>query len=276
MNVLLQRSWHITGRLEDKELICDATYCGTDRELVARLTVETQSLQVLKASWEVYRAPGLDIPQLMEVSALEGLEAYLGCGGKFREALSFLNNPLAVGLFSEAVRGVIQSSTFLYKDRGFQTSGEYENNWTDKFAGSCRYYSNLDRVSKDWYEHIGYDERSGNLFNRTKTQIFSRDNDCYVLTGHLIDSFHGVAVELLVNEDGLLKEGTRGIILRAPDKVCKEASCYLGDLVGNDLASLSKKDIASLLGNGQGCMHLIDLVTDGAETYRLFLNEMEN
>ncbi len=273
MDILLQRNWHISGRLEENELISEATYCGTDRELTARLAVETKSLHVLQAFWEVYRSPGLAVPQIKEIFNLKGLEAYLGCGNELRQALSFLNNPFAVGLFSEAVKGVIQSATFLYKDRGFLSSEEFEKDWTDKFKGSCRYYSNLERVSQDWYEHIGYDERWGNLFNRTKTQILSRDKDCYILTGHLIDSFHGIAAELFLNENGLVQK-SRGMILRAPDKVCKEAPVYMTNISGHNLLSLSKKDIASLLGGGQGCIHLIDLVTDGAETFRLSLQKI--
>ena len=124
-------------------------------------------------------------------------------------------------------------------------------------------------MSRSWYEYLGYDKRYGNLFNRTKTQILIKNNISYILTGFLNDSFHGLAVELALSENGVV-EKAGGKILRAPDSVCKEAAAYLQDFLGKKLTSLSKKEIVSLLGNSQGCIHLIDLVIDGAETFRLF------
>lgn len=272
MNLFLQRNWHISVRLEDGKLISDAIYCGTDRELNARLTIEPKSLKILNARWEVYRAPGFARPQIRQIPKLVGLEAYFGCGTDLRKALLFLNDPFAVGLFSDAVRGVIQAETFLYKERGFSSSAEFEKNWTNEYNSACRYYSNLERVSQDWYEYIGYDERAGNLFNRTKTQVLFRNNNFYHVAGHLNDSFHGIAMDMLLKEDGLVKQA-RGNLLRAPDKVCKEAKDSLGNLVGKNIVLLSKKDIAFLLGNNQGCIHLIDLVFEGAETLKLFLDD---
>jgi hypothetical protein len=271
-DLLLQRNWHLSVRFEGGKLISEAVYCGTDRELNARLIVEPKLLKILNAWWEVYRAPGFTRPEIIEISQLEGLEAYFGCGAGLRQALHFLDDPFAVGLFSDAVRGVIQAETFLYKERGFPSSSEFENNWTNEYNSSCRYYSNLERVSQDWYEHIGYDERTGNLFNRTKTQILSRVNDLYNVVGHLNDSFHGIAANMLLKENGLVEQA-RGIILRAPDEVCKEATDSLESLVGKNILLLSKKDIAFLLGNNQGCIHLIDLISEGIETLKLFLDE---
>ncbi len=275
MNLLLQRNWHLSARLDGKELISDATYCGTDRELTARLNVEPASLRISKAVWEVYRAPGFDGPRACEIPQIRGVEAYFGCGSEIRNGLAFLNDLFAEELFMEAVRAVIQAETFLYKERGFSAAEEFEKYWTDNFKNSCRYYSNLDQVSRDWYEHVGYDKRYGNLFNRTKTQILFKDNISYTLAGYFNDSFHGLAVELALSESGMV-ENAGGKILRAPDSICKEAPVYLNNIIGKKLTLLSKKDIVSLLGNSQGCIHLIDLVTGGAETFRLFVRELRN
>lgn len=273
MNLFLQRNWNLTARLEGGRLIADATYCGTDRELSARLAIDTTSLRILNAVWEIYRAPGFSMPRIIEIPELKGLEAYFGCGAELRKALSFLHDRFAAGLFSDAVRAVIQAETFLFKERGFSSSAEFEKNWTNEFNSPCRYYSNMERVTQDWYEHIGYDERSGNLFNRIKTQILTGDKNDYIVSGHLNDSFHGIAAGMLLDENGTVKQAG-GVIVRAPDKVCKEATDSLATLLGKNITILSKKDIAFLLGNNQGCIHLIDLVTEGAETFKLFLDEM--
>ncbi len=272
MDILLQRNWHLMVRYEGGKLLSEAIYCGTDREQNARLIVDPQSLKVLGAAWEVYRAPGLSKPLIRDIPQLEGLEAYFGCGAGLRRALFSLNDPSAVELFSDAVRGVIQAETFLYRERGFSSAAEFENNWTNEYNSSCRYYSNLERVSQDWYEYIGYDERVGNLFNRMKTQTLAREGHLYNVTGHFNDSFHGIAAGLLLKENGLV-ERVQGVIQRAPDQVCKESTASLESLPGKNILQLSKKDIASLLGNEQGCTHLIELIAEGAETLRLFLGE---
>jgi hypothetical protein len=132
-------------------------------------------------------------------------------------------------------------------------------------------------VTLGWYSYLGYDQRRGSLFNRAKTQVLHhhpREN-IYTLSGHLNDSYHGLAVEFTFDESFTVKD-ISGLFLRAPDPVCEEAISYLTDFVGKNLASLPKRDIASLLGKGHGCTHLIDVVADGADTLRLFTAEMKN
>ncbi|MGI5882725.1 MAG: DUF2889 domain-containing protein [Dethiobacteria bacterium] len=270
-NLLLQRNWHLSVRYDGGKLISETIYCGTDRELNARLIVQPESLRILNAWWEIYRAPGFAKPEIINISQLRGLEAYFGCGAGLRQALRYLGDHFAVELFSDAVRGVIQAETFLYKERGFPSSEEFEENWTNDYNASCRYYSNIERVSQDWYEYIGYDERTGNLFNRTKTQILSRIGDLYSIVGHFNDSFHGIAADMLLREDGMV-EKARGVILRAPDDVCREATATLDTLDCKNILQLNKKDIAFLMGNNQGCTHLIDLISESAATLRLFLD----
>jgi len=53
-----------------------------------------------------------------------------------------------------------------------------------------------------------------------------------------------------------------GVLLRTPDIICREAASLLVNLHGLDLRGISKKELARLLGNGQGCVHVIDLVSD--------------
>jgi hypothetical protein len=255
--------------LEEQELLVEVTYCGTDREACARLVVDPVTFTVSEAAWEKYRAPEEAGCKALSLPQLAGIEAYFNSGAALREALAPLQDACANGLFAEAVRGVIQAETFLFKERGFSTPEAYEDNWNTLYVNSCRYYSNLERVTQGWYEHVGYSSRGGSLFNRMKTQVLYLKGNSYLLTGHLNDSFHGVSVELELEKDKLMVKSARGDLLRAPDRVCGEAAGLMKELKGKNLGGIKKKDIALLLGGGNGCVHLIDLVSDGLETLEL-------
>ena len=270
MHCVFQRFWHTNVRLEEEELLAESTYIGTDKEACARMIIDPGSLVVRKAWWEIYRAPGLDSPRMIEAPGLEGMTAYFDCGDTLREALLSPGLTGARDLFAESVRGIIQAETFLLEQRGYSSPLEYQNYWANVYQGACRYYSNMERVKQRWYEHIGYSERSGSLFNRMKSQALHLDNKKILLSGHLHDSFHSVAAVLeLDQEDGRITN-SRGDILLAPDLVCTEAAVYMADMEGLLLPQMGKKEIAALLGAENGCVHLIDLVSDGAETVLLY------
>ncbi len=273
MSCIYQRVWHTTVRFVDDTLEVETTYCGTDKELCAKMEVDPNTFEVRQAWWEIYRAPGFNRPEITKIKALQGMKAYFGCGEDLNRALNPLNMPEARGLFAEGVRGVVQSETFLWKRRGYSSYKEYEDFWYELYDNECRYYSNTDRVTGSWYDHVGYPVRSGVLFNRFKSQALYLAGDRYRLNGHFVDSFHSVALEMeLEKEKGtVLKAG--GEILRAPDPVCKEASTFMKELEQRELPGLGKKDIATYLGAENGCVHLIDLAADGAKTFTNFKRE---
>lgn len=270
MHCVFQRFWHSNIRLDQDELLAEVTYCGTDKELCARMIVDPQSLNVRRAWWEVYRAPGFDFPRTSEISGLEGMTAYFNCGETLREALASISLPEAKDLFAEAVRGIIQAETFLLDQRGYASPQEYQDYWSDIYQGACHYYSNMERVKKRWYDHIGYYQRSGSLFNRMKSQTLYLEEKKLFLSGHLHDSFHSVAVKLEIDKDQGMIVSSEGDILNAPDQVCMEATTYMDKISGTFISEMNKKEIARLLGSDYGCVHLIDLVSDGAKTLSLF------
>lgn len=273
MRCLFQRNWHSSVRFDEgqgeQELLVEVTYCGTDREACARLFIDPQTLIIKDAYWEKYRTPGESGCQVLRIPQLSGMEAYFKAGPVLREALAPLQDSYAHSLFAEAVRGVIQAETYLFKERGFASTEAYQNYWDNNYVNTCRYYSNLDRVTQGWYDYIGYSERRGSLFNRIKTQHLYLNGDYYLLTGNMTDSFHGVSVELELEKDKYKVKSARGELVRAPDPVCAEAVDLMAGLAGKELAGLKKKDIAQRMGGGNGCIHLIDLVFDGLETLEL-------
>ncbi len=270
MQCLFQRNWHLSVRLEGDHLLADATYCGTDGEYSARLQVNPNTYTVLGAQWEVYRTAVGAINKIVALPQLQGLEAYFNSGRAIREALASLPESFAAPLFADAVRAVIQSETFLFRERGYSSTDDYQEYWDKNFCDTCRYYSNLDRVQCQWYEHVGSDSRPGNLFNRMKSQFLYGTGKGYRLVGHLNDSFHGVASELELAEDGSTVVKARGDLLRAPDIVCHESARYMQELEGKQLGGLKKRDIAELLGSSEGCVHLFEIVSDGMETLLLY------
>jgi hypothetical protein len=273
LRCLFQRNWHSSVRFDEgqgeQELLVEVTYCGTDREACARLLIDPLTLIVKDAYLEKYRTPGESGCQVLKIPQLSGMEAYFKAGTVLREALAPLQDSYAHSLFAEAVRGVIQAETFLFKERGFASTDAYQDYWDKIYVNTCHYFSNLDRVTQGWYDHIGYSERRGNLFNRIKTQYLYLNGDSYLLTGNMTDSFHGVSVELELEKDKYKVKSARGELVRAPDPVCAEAVDLMAGLAGKELAGLKKKDIAQRMGGGNGCIHLIDLVFDGLETLEL-------
>lgn len=274
MQCIFQRNLHSSVRMEEHNLLSEVTYCGTDREVCARLMINPKTLNVLKAVWEIYRTPDEAGYKALDIPGMVGMEAYFGSGGNLRKALQPLQDPFAGELFAEAVRGIIQAETFLLKERGY-TPESYERYWTDFYKDTCCFFSNLDRVSLGWYEYIGYSTRGGSLFNRMKSQILSLHEGSYYLSGHINDSFHGIAVDLELERGTRRVKSARGSLLRAPDSVCKEAAVYMKQLEGKLLSGLSKKDIAHLLGASNSCVHMVDLVFDGQETLALSKNIRE-
>lgn len=270
MQCLFQRNWHLSVRKQDELLHANATYCGTDGEYCARMQVRPHDFNVTAAQWEVYRTAEGAVNQIVDLPQLQGIEAYFNSGGTLRKALASLQNSFAVPLFADAVRAVIQSETFLFRERGFVSTDNYQDYWDSNFRDSCRYYSNLHRVQCQWYEHVGSDYRPGSLFNRMKSQFLYRTETGYRLIGHLNDSFHGVASELELAKDGSTVLKARGDILRAPDVVCQESERYMDELVGKPLGGLKKRNIAELLGSSAGCVHLFETVFDGMETLLLY------
>lgn len=270
MQCLFQRNWHLSVRSESEHLLADATYCGTDGEYSARMKVNARTFVILGAQWEVYRTAAGVVNTITPLSQLEGLEAYFNVGRPLREALAPVPESYAAPLFADVVRAVIQAETYLHRERGFDTPGDYEKYWDDNFGETCRYYCNLDRVQRRWYEHVGDSNRPGNKFNRMKSQFLYRTNGGYRLVGHLNDSFHGVSSEVELAEDGSTVLKARGDLTRAPDLVCAESAQYVKELEGKGLGGLKRKDIAKLLGSNAGCVHLFEIVADGMETLLLY------
>ena len=270
MNNLFQRNWYTeVRRSDDKLLAVKTSYLDTDREAVAHMLVDINTFIVKEALWVEQRPLKPLNERTRRVTPLIGTEAYFSSGPVLKEAGKFINDPIAVAAFTENIIALIQAETYILEERGFASKEAYEGNWVNFYTGSCRYYSHPDRVTQSWYTYLGDSKRDDNLFVRFKTQgLFGLTENQYLLIGNLSDSFHEVNVNIKLN--GFIVEKATGVSIRTPDPVCKEATGFLDNLQGINLQGLPKKEIAGILGKGQGCVHLIDLVNNCAQILDLY------
>jgi len=271
---LMQRIWHSSVVRENEQfLIVKTSYLDSLMERMAVMRVKAANLEIEEAWLERLGCPG-DMAESREyIEGLKGVEAYLGSGSGLRAGLQGMKDEVERSLFNDTVIAIVQAETFLFRERGYSDAVVYSQAWEEFYVGSCRYYSNLDRVKITWGGYIGNTGREINLFDRGKSQqLYRDDKGCYVINGSLIDSFHQVNTHLELDED--MKVITAcGHLLRVPDAVCRESSRQMENLKGRLLPGMSKKELAHLLGAGEGCVHLIDLTYDSVKTLELYLNE---
>ncbi len=262
MEFIFQRNWFSSvKRLGCQQLLAEANLIGTETEAEGRLVIDKSTFAIEEAGWEVSRSPGGCLNGGGDVPELIGATAYFNVGGDLRRAVGNKAGGLARELLAECTRGIIQAETFLYVERGFGTPESYGNYWETEFLNSCRYYSNLERISRRWSEYVGGYSPGESLYKRAKNcSVFTSDQRV-ITSGVFSDSFHEFNVWLELNREGSLTKCS-GSFLRAPDQVCFENQELLLQLRGIALSGLSKKQIAGIIGGSGGCDHLVDLVND--------------
>ena len=277
MKNLFQRNWYTSvRRVDDKLLKAETSYVDTYREVSAHLLLDVNTF-VIQESWlEEQRALRGKAVRTRPVPTLVGSEAYFNSSFALKKTAIFLDDPLTLSLFTETIKGVIQAETFLFAERGYSSAEEYDNKWEDFYAGSCRYFSNLDRIGQSWFSYLGEIQREGNLFVRFKNQsLYGLGGEQYVLLGNFSDSFHELHVTFDLNKNTVADVST--VFSRVPDLVCREAAALLQNLKDTNLLGMPKKELASVLGKGQGCVHLIDLVNDCVQLLNIFsINNYQN
>lgn len=254
----LVRHRYLTVQRNGPEVLVQTVQCGTLTEASARFTVDPHTFVIRAARWEWHRPPDSRAPVSVDVPELEGVEAYFKAGATALRAALVDYPPLALDLFTENIRALIQAESFLYAERGYSTLDDYVEHWKTFYLNACRYYSNLDRVSVGWGRYVG--RREGpNLFHRFESLTRYSSEDIQTVRATINDSFHEMALRLVLKGEELEVKEAAGRVLRAPDRVCFEAADLARGLEGTALAGKSKKQIAPLLGGAQGCVHLINL-----------------
>lgn len=293
MKVLFNRQWLSSVKKLPERLEVVTHYLDTEREMSARMSVNPRTFEILNAAVETCRvAPGAGgSPGAREIPELAGVSAYFEAGRELRKAR--WQNELEQSLCAENVRAVIQAETFLLPERGFASAEAYEDYWRENYRNSCRYYSNLDRVKRTWMEHIAGQRRTDTLYVRSHgyhlyafagppdgsppfngpggaAALFPSGREGYLLTGSFSDSFHELGLVLLLNGEDFTVVSAWAGMLRGPDAVCCEGMAEAASLKGKKFSPPpAKKEIAALLGGENGCVHLIDVAHNLAETLAL-------
>ena len=189
MFCLLQRNFRTSVKKDkDELLLAETSYSSSAINLIAKFLVNQETFIINEAYLEK-QTPNKG-KEVLSVPDLHGVTAYLGSGIHLRKALKRFNDPLIFKLFAETVKGVIQAEQFLLKERGYTSVAEYFNYWVKAYAGSCRYYSTLDRSIKHTEEAFANKDRSGYLFLRYKTYMLYTQSETFRVIGSLCDIHH--------------------------------------------------------------------------------------
>jgi hypothetical protein len=259
MELIYQKNWFCSVKRDlDGEVLSEATVLQTDLEATGRLKVDPSSFGIKDARWEIFRSPGGVFNGSNEAPGLKGASAYFNIGREIRNAVGDTAGGLVRDLLLECVRGVIQSETFLFKERGFPTFRAYVEHWRKAQTGSCRYHSNLHRVIRWWDEYVGDMQHGLNLFNRTKSIAVYRLPDSLMVHCGFSDTYHELGLLSRVDLSGRVEDCSSNF-LRAPDQVCFECGLLSGGLKGLSLKECSRKQLTQIAGGPQGCDHLSDL-----------------
>ncbi|MDF9407509.1 DUF2889 domain-containing protein [Pelotomaculum isophthalicicum JI] len=261
MKILYQSNSFSTVKVNHgDELLVNSSLISTDFEAVGQMVTDLKSFRIKKARWDIYRSPDGSMNGGKELPELAGVEAYFSAGGFLRRVVGDEAGGLPRELLAECVKGLIQAETFVFIDRGYPSAKAYEDYWDEIYLNACRYYSNLERIARRWFDYVGYCHRERNLFNRFLCcRVCGLDNGHLTASGSFSDSFHELGVCVDLNDGGTVVDCT-GNFLRAPDQVCFENREHVLKLIGKKIARMEKKEIGELVGGPHGCNHLVDIV----------------
>lgn len=260
MKLVFQRSLCSSTQLVDSGLLLvEAMLLTSATEMTARMTVAKDSFQIQTATWERLREGDDFSPCGMPVPLLQGTEAYFGAAPALARAFPHPDQETQRELFAECVKAVLQSETYIYRDRGFSDAESYQRQWELEHPNSCRYYSHLDLVKQRWFDHIGPAVREKVLFQRQKkVSVWQSETGQIQMTGAFLDSFHELGCLLQAEANGEIRSVSAGF-LRAPDSICFGTSALTDYLVGKNFRELTRRDLNRSLGGAEGCVHLLDL-----------------
>ncbi len=247
------------------ELLARSTLLSTGWEATASINALSATFVITDACWDICRSPGGAHNGGRVVPALAGVAAGLGSGPALRAAARD-EGDLPYRLLAECVKGIVQSETYLFRERGYPDAATYEKSWKENYTGSCRRYSDSTHQGRSWYEHVADRAWSDFLFSRVKTATVTAGADGALhIDGSFTDSFHGLGARLSVL--GGVVTAAQGGFLRAPDDICTESAAALAALAGVPLTSLGREQIFRTIGGEQGCVHMADLITHMLQTF---------
>lgn len=245
-------------KLDESQVEVQCVLLSTGYEAVATLRVDAGSFQVQSAVWQVHRSPESQQNGGGEAHELVGVEAYFKAGPALK-AVGKAHGDLPRQLMAECVKGMIQAETYLFKERGYSTLQEYDDDYVKMSLDTCYLYSNMKRKTMPWLVYIANRDVGDCLFNRTKTISIHYENAVARAEGFFIDCFHELHITLEADA-GLVKK-VDGEFVRVPDPICPEVALLLKGFENKLVVDLTKSEVGKGCGGGPGCAHLSDLMS---------------
>jgi hypothetical protein len=268
MALVYQRFTHVAVNRSDTDVLLNINFMDSRREDNISLLLDSRDFTVKEATGETPRNPG-GVMGFRDLKALVGKKIYLKSAQGIKESLMGMPKEEREHMFQMILAGVsnvVQAEVFLLAERGFSTPSEFESYFQKMYENGCIFYSNLDRVQRDFLAYVEENHKGRgrkSLFSRhSNTTVRSAPGDeRYLVRCNICDSFHEMAIKLLVDSDRTIL-ATRSSMVRVPDPVCKESLTTLDELVGERLTADNIKGLVTVAGGPKGCAHLGDLLAD--------------
>lgn len=248
-----------TVQVIGKEIVAQAHLLDTCFEASSQIRADTKTLEIIEAKWSIQRSPQGQYNDSGVVEGLKGVEAYVNAGPALRKATEGLGSTPRY-LLTDCIAGFVLGELGILADRGFTSIAEVDRHWQKTQGQSCYRFTNVKRSTQNWEEYVN-GERSWNefVFNRLKTAtIYGDDKGTLEMVGKLNDSYHEISIDLLAKEDVITEVDTQ--FFRYPDSICPEVINLPQNLVGKNMADLSKKELGIIVGGPCGCPHFVDIM----------------
>jgi Protein of unknown function (DUF2889) len=262
MSIIGQRNIVCTIDKNEDVVYAKAIILSKEFEASAWLAVGASDYLIQEADWEISKAPENTSLGRGIVSDVIGVKANTGIGSALVHLTKSNGGVMIKSLIFECVKGLMQAETYLYQERGYADEAAYEAYWMDKESNGCRFYTHPASDKYGWFDHVGPYQRTGNLFNRCKSYQLSAHGTEQTLQGTFHDSYHEMAGELKFDKaTGIISECNLSMF-RAPGSSCLETTAHGRSFVGENIYSLTRKQVVGLVGGPHGCYHLTDLLAD--------------
>lgn len=263
MKIIKQASRSCSVDLEGDELWCKSALISTDYEAYVHLKVSVDNI-IKHVQWELYRAPFDYEIKSGEIQDLAGQSIFAYSSRHAAQFLDPISRNVMLELISEGIRGVLQTNRFAGKGSENPFFDDFEKRpVADFLAGTCLFHSHPNRfeIARSYIED-NYAFPGVSLCHRQKTyHLYAQAGDSLYATACFADSPHEILLTISLSAEGIITE-INGTFLRVPLPVCEPTMDLLKGLKGMQLASMSKKEIAQIIGGPFGCTHMVETCYD--------------
>ena len=248
-----------TVQVHEDAIVAQAHLLDTCFEASAQISAKKADLEIIEAKWSIQRSPRGQYNGSGIVEGLKGVQGHVNAGPALRDATANLGTTPRY-LLTDCIAGFVLGELGILKERGFSNIAEVDRHWQKTQPDSCYRFTNIARSTQNWEQYVN-GERMWNefVFNRLKTAtIYGDDNGTLEMVGKLNDSYHEISIDLIAKEDVITAVDTQ--FFRYPDTTCPDVINLPQNLVGKNMAELTKKELGLAVGGPCGCPHFVDIM----------------